>query len=254
MHVAGERRALDEQALAAALERHNCGDVTLEVRPSVTSTNDLVNRPAGTWALLTADEQVAGRGRAGRQWSSPWAAGIAMSLWVPLDAVRCPLSALPLVAGLGARDALADLGAAALLKWPNDVLLDDRKVGGILVQLHPDGAVVGIGVNTDVAEHELPTPQATSLRLAGVDAAREDVIAAIAAAVRTRVTAEADWVADYRSASATIGRDVRVELVGGGEVVGTCTDVSVDGALLLACAEGEVTITVGDVHHLRSTG
>jgi BirA family biotin operon repressor/biotin-[acetyl-CoA-carboxylase] ligase len=119
-----------------------------------TSTNELARGLAAAGAphgtLVTADYQSAGRGRQGRTWTAPAGRALLLSLIVrELD----PL--LPLRAGL----AVADLaGAAARVKWPNDVLLDGRKIAGVLVEGRPqeDWAVIGIGVNVALDLAEMP--------------------------------------------------------------------------------------------------
>jgi BirA family biotin operon repressor/biotin-[acetyl-CoA-carboxylase] ligase len=119
-----------------------------------TSTNELARQlatagaPHGT--LVTTGFQTAGRGRQGRRWVAPPGRALLLSV-----VVRDPDPLLPLRAGL----AVADLaGRGALVKWPNDVLLDERKVAGVLVEARPQEgwAVVGIGVNAAFAPDELP--------------------------------------------------------------------------------------------------
>ena len=121
---------------------------------ATTSTNDRARELAGTGAphgtLVTAEEQTAGRGRQGRTWIAPAGSSLLLSL-----VLRETDPLLPLRAGL----AVADLaGAAALVKWPNDVLLDGRKVAGVLVEARPQEgwAVLGIGVNAALDIGELP--------------------------------------------------------------------------------------------------
>ena len=121
---------------------------------TTTSTNDRARELAGTGAphgtLVTAEEQTAGRGRQGRTWVAPAGSSLLLSL-----VLRETDPLLPLRAGL----AVADLaGAAALVKWPNDVLLDGRKVAGVLVEARPQEgwAVLGIGVNAALDIGELP--------------------------------------------------------------------------------------------------
>ena len=174
-----------------------------------------------------------------------------MSVWVPMFDVRCTLSAVPLVVGLAACDALGEHGVDVALKWPNDVLVGQRKLGGILVQAHGDGVVIGIGINTDLTSDELPTPVSTSLAIEGAVVAREELIAAVTHHVAARVTSLGEWAPDYRRRSATLGRDVRIQIADGGEVTGRCVDVRGDGALLLETFDGARAVTVGDVHHLR---
>src|SRR5882672_5073771 len=102
--------------------------------------------------LLLADEQTAGRGRRGRRWHSAPGAGLTFSLAVALRRPLRELAALPLVAGVAVARALHSLGVArAALKWPNDLVVDGAKLGGILVETRMQGgaslAVIGIGIN-----------------------------------------------------------------------------------------------------------
>lgn len=132
----------------------------LEVVTTIPSTNAELVRRAETQsvdgAVLAAEAQTAGRGRRGREWLSPFGRNLAVSLGVAIDRPPAQVGALGLAVGLGVHDALTDLGAPGVqLKWPNDVLLDGRKVAGILVelvQLSPIvEVVVGIGVNVGCA-------------------------------------------------------------------------------------------------------
>ncbi len=121
---------------------------------ATTSTNDRARELAGAGAphgtLVTADEQSAGRGRQGRAWSAPAGDALLMSV-----VVREPLDLLPLAAAVAVAQVC---GPAARIKWPNDVLIDDRKVAGILAEGRPQEgwAVVGIGVNVAVNVADLP--------------------------------------------------------------------------------------------------
>jgi BirA family biotin operon repressor/biotin-[acetyl-CoA-carboxylase] ligase len=123
-------------------------------------------------AVVVAEEQTAGRGRAGRSWTSEKSTGIYCSVLVrpPISPVQAPL--LTLVAGLAARDAAAeDLAALPDIRWPNDLLVDGRKFCGILTEMHaePDRvhfAVVGIGINVNQTKMpEQLADTATSLRI-----------------------------------------------------------------------------------------
>ncbi|MFZ0636699.1 MAG: biotin--[acetyl-CoA-carboxylase] ligase, partial [Candidatus Acidiferrales bacterium] len=140
----------------------------------VESTNDIAMRlgdegePHG--ALVIAEEQTAGRGRAGRSWTSEKSAGIYCTVLLRPAISPVQASLLTLVAGLAARDAVAEeLDSAPDIRWPNDLLVGGRKFCGILTEMHaePDRvhyAVVGIGIN--VNQTRIPAdlaPNATSL-------------------------------------------------------------------------------------------
>ena len=239
------------------------------------STNDeLLARATGAEAsewpslsLVATDTQTAGRGRLGRIWTAPPASSLAASL---LLRPRLPLTAygwLPLLAGLAMTRTLRGAGAAATLKWPNDVLIGGRKVCGILAELLPDasGVVIGSGVNLTLGEEDLPVPTATSLRLEGVETTADAVLAGytteVAALLAAFEAAEGDAAgsglrAAVTEACDTIGRAVRVELPSRGHLVGTAVGLDPDGRLLVQDEKTEpgrdaVAVAAGDVTHLR---
>jgi BirA family biotin operon repressor/biotin-[acetyl-CoA-carboxylase] ligase len=194
--------------------------------------------PHGT--AVTADEQTAGRGRQGRGWSTPPGSALAVSL-----VLRDPAPLLSLRAGL----AVADLaGATALVKWPNDVLVEGRKVAGVLVEGRPQErwAVLGIGVNAALDLTELPeelraTAGTLGLRPAELPRALDVLLAALAARLEEEPEAT---LAALRERDALAGRRVRWE---GGE--GTGAGIAADGALLVRDAGGTVhALAAGEVH------
>lgn len=235
----------------------------VEVREAGSTNTDLMEAlGAGAWphlSVLVARRQTSGRGRAGRTWETPGPGALTCS--VVLRPGEAPASWAPLLVGLAVRRAVAPW-VAVRLKWPNDIVIDEppvsgwgwgRKVGGVLCELHPTGAVVaGIGVNCQQAE--LPVPWAASI--AGVAGTAPTVLALLEGlGVALRATL-ADWWASpeavrarYTAACATLGEEVRVELPGAGEVCGRATAVDDDGALLL---DGSVRVTVGDVVRVRA--
>ncbi|HEY8589263.1 MAG TPA: biotin--[acetyl-CoA-carboxylase] ligase [Naasia sp.] len=265
------------------LPRSSAIAARLDILERAGSTNDELRRAAagphaGRWpsfSVIATDTQTAGRGRLGRTWSAPPGTALAASLLLRTDLGPSALGWLPLIAGLAMSRALTGLGAAAELKWPNDILIGGRKVCGILAELIPGGVIVGTGVNLTLREEQLPVPTATSLALAGVDASADAVLAAYLAEMRgelaafesARGDADASGVRDrVRAACGTLGRAVRVELPTGGALVGTATDLDADGRLLFSPAPAGaggpagsdnaqpskmVAVTAGDVTHLR---
>ena len=163
--------------------------------------------------------------------------------------------------------ALTAAGYDARVKWPNDILLDqDRKVGGILVERveTPDGpaAIVGVGINVAMTAEELPVETATSLAVAAPGAPdRTQVLIDAVTAIREGYdmwqaggdAAKARLATSYRSHCATLGRDVRVELPGGGEMTGRAVDVDDDGRLVVETPSGPERVGAGDVVHVRPT-
>ncbi|MEU4416409.1 biotin--[acetyl-CoA-carboxylase] ligase [Nocardia salmonicida] len=237
----------------------------IDVVESTGSTNaDLVARaadPSADRQALLAEEQVSGRGRHARAWVSPPRAQISLSILVRLPGIDpTALGWLPLLTGIAVVDALrGTAGISPELKWPNDVLLDGRKLAGILAEVATTGispaVVVGIGMNVDLDESELPVPHATSLTLAGArDVDRTALVAAILTEFARRFTAweragweTADLMAEYRERCATIGIEVRAELPGGTVLTGVAAGVDDTGRLLI----GERAVSAGDVSHLR---
>jgi len=123
------------------------GDWTLHEHAEVTSTNLIAaNLPA--WHAVRADRQTAGRGRFQRSWISD-AGGLWLSAVVPVETNSPAWRMLPLAAGLAVCEALHTTGVCQLrLRWPNDILVGDRKLAGLLIdQFRPGQAVVGVGIN-----------------------------------------------------------------------------------------------------------
>ncbi|GAB4583440.1 biotin--[acetyl-CoA-carboxylase] ligase [Nocardia sp. IFM 10818] len=260
-----DRPALDIERLRreSAAERFFSG---VDVVESTGSTNaDLVARAADSdldRLVLIAEAQEHGRGRHERHWVSPPRAQIAMSLLVRVRGIDpAVLGWLPLLTGVAVVDAVrAVTGVKAVLKWPNDVLVDGRKLAGILAEIAavgPDPAVVvGVGLNVSLTEAELPVPHATSLSLSGAaDIDRTELAAAIMREFGRRFTAwEAvrwdivDLAAAYRERCSTIGTQVRAELPGGEILTGIATGVDENGRLLV----GDRAVSAGDVTHLRA--
>ena len=253
------RKNLQNAEITAELARLGCEWVSVHVLDQVESTNDeavarMSHVSLGQAVVVTADEQVAGRGRLDRQWSSPWAAGIALTISCARDDVSGAPTSVPLRAGRAVVAALESMSIPVALKWPNDVVtLDDpmRKLGGILVQLIDDVFVIGIGLNVSLVEEELPTASATSLHLMGhSDVSREELIARIIAALNVELVQDA-WIDRYRESCRTLGTDVRISRVGQSVVEGKGFDISDSGALMVKTEHGVVEVSMGDVEHLR---
>ena len=262
-----DRPPLSAARLTAALCR---GGLWREIRvvESTSSTNADVRTAAEDGAheglVVIAEQQQAGRGRLDRVWESPARAGVLMSMLVRPDvpAARWPL--LPLltaVAVVEAVRAVAELPAR--VKWPNDVLVDGAKLGGILLERAASGAaIVGIGVNVTTRADELPVETATSVQLAGGVSDRESLAKEILRAFERRYAAyvAASGAAEsvlpaYRELCETLGRDVVVLLPDGASVRGIATAVDEGGMLVVRQPDGvERSWSAGDVVHVRGEG
>jgi BirA family transcriptional regulator, biotin operon repressor / biotin---[acetyl-CoA-carboxylase] ligase len=211
---------------------------------ATTSTNDraraLADAGAPHGTLVTAGAQSAGRGRQGRTWVAPPGRALLLSLLL-----RSYDPLLPLRAGL----AVADLaGVAARVKWPNDVLLADRKLAGVLVEARPRSgwAVLGIGVNVAVDPDELPPDvRATASTLGRPPAALEETLDELLAHLEARLAEPAaECLAELRTRDALLGRPVSWA---GGK--GTGDGIDDAGSLVVRLADGSrVVIGAGEVH------
>jgi len=242
------------------------GPWIVDVVDATGSTNaDVADRAragASAWQALVAGEQTAGRGRLTRTWSSPQGTSISLSVLLRPTRPVSEWGLLPLITGLGVARAVESLGARAVLKWPNDVLLpadDERKVCGILAEVvsgPTPGVVVGMGVNIGQARDEFPVETATSLRLVGVTVTRPQVVTAVLEQLAGLYESwdSYGWAAikdSYSSSCVTLGRTVRVELPDGTAVLGTASSITDDGRLLVMTTSGPRAFAAGDVHHLR---
>ena len=210
--------------------------------------------PHGT--LVTAAGQTAGHGRQGRSWVTPAGRALACSL-----VLREPPRLLPMLAALAVAD-VADRfdarGRAASIKWPNDVLLDGRKVAGILAEGRPQEGwvVLGIGINVAVDENAFPPELrdvATSLGRTAADV--EPVLAALLERLAQWLATTPEAAMDaYRARDALAGREIRW---GAPERHGTANGVADDGRLRVRTADGgdEELLDAGEVHlGTRSAG
>jgi BirA family biotin operon repressor/biotin-[acetyl-CoA-carboxylase] ligase len=261
------RGPLDGDRLAAASEL--TPDLAFELLSEAPSTNEVAAERARAGAheglVVVADHQSSGRGRLDRTWQTPPGTAVTFSLLLRPTVPPASWPWLPLLVGHNVAKALVALGYDASVKWPNDVLLDaDRKVAGILVERveTPTGpaAIVGVGINVGMSAEELPVPTATSLAVAGTDVPdRTSVLLGVVAAVREGYDmwqaggeqGTARLAASYRAQCATLGRDVRVELPGSGELLGRATDIDDDGRLVVETAAGTERVGAGDVIHVR---
>lgn len=145
---------------------------------------DAAGQPPGT--VIVAEEQTAGRGRLGRKWHSERGLGLYFSVVLDLSLSSDTLPALTLALGLAAREAIQQVaGVASDLRWPNDVLIGDKKCAGILVELQEATAIAGVGVNVNHASFpDDIAGLATSLRLAtGREQSREDLLEKLLASI-----------------------------------------------------------------------
>jgi BirA family transcriptional regulator, biotin operon repressor / biotin---[acetyl-CoA-carboxylase] ligase len=258
---------LDEARIRERLPQASIGMLrNLEVHESLESTSDRLlaigDLPAGRFDACLAEFQSAGRGRRGRHWVAPFASGLCLSInWSFRDAPAM-LGALSLAAGVAALRALGRLEFRRLsLKWPNDILCGDSKLGGILIDLRGEAAgpayvVVGIGINVRLpraARERLAADGVEAVDLAALGRApMRNELAAVLIAELVQALVEfgarglAAFAEEWQAADALSGRPVRV-LHGGQPLEGLARGVDGDGALLLDVDGARRRILTGEV-------
>jgi BirA family biotin operon repressor/biotin-[acetyl-CoA-carboxylase] ligase len=247
----------------AAVDSGLWRDVEVVERTQSTNADIGARARAGEAAglVLFAEEQSAGRGRLDRRWEAPARSSLLLSCLLRPAPPTGTWTLLPFVCGVAVAEAVRAVGGLdADLKWPNDVLVGGRKLGGILVERVESAVVLGIGVNVSLRDSELPVPGATSVALAGGVADREmlgkEVLRALAR--RYATWSDADGAPEailpaYREICATIGRVVTVHLPGGEQVSGRVAAVDDGGRLVLVRPDGaQSAVSAGDVVHVRA--
>jgi len=253
-----DRRAFERLLTTRRLGR------TLIARAETPSTNDLAWEALATGAtdgtVVVSDAQPAGRGREGRAWHLKPGKGLALSLVLHQGCDRRQAGVVPLVAGLALARGLERLGVTAALKWPNDLLVEGRKLSGILCEGRrladgSDAAVIGVGVNVSQQRDDFPSElreAATSLALEGCRAPREAVAAAFLGAleplwVELQGQSRAPLLAAWTRRASFWGATVTVR-TSAGPVTGIARGLSPDGGLVLGLADGtETVVLAGDL-------
>jgi BirA family transcriptional regulator, biotin operon repressor / biotin---[acetyl-CoA-carboxylase] ligase len=220
---------------------------------------DLARAGAPEGVVVVADHQTAGRGRLGRTWEAPPGSSLLMTVLLrpALDASRLHL--VTMAVALAAADACAEVaGFAPDLKWPNDLVVQDRKLAGILAEAGfegnaPQWVVVGIGLNVNWPADlppELSGIAVAANHLAGHAVDRERLLVQLLDGLARHYSSLDSVAQDYRRRCATIGRDVRVELPAE-TLAGRAVDVDDAGRLVVDTGDDVRAVTVGDVVHVR---
>ncbi|MDX6373764.1 MAG: BirA family transcriptional regulator [Nocardioidaceae bacterium] len=252
-----------DPAARPPLDAERLPDHQVEVVEEAGSTNALVaeraqaDGPEGL--VIVAEHQTAGRGRLDRTWETPARSALTFSVLLRPTAAAATWPWIPLLTGYEVGKALRAAGFDATVKWPNDVLIGERKVAGILVERveTPQGpaAVVGVGVNVGMTSDELPVADATSLAVEGEAPDRTELLGLLldtlwegyVAWQEGGEAATSRLAASYAAACSTVGRQVRVDLPSGEALTGTATGVDPSGRLVV---DG-TAVSAGDVVHVR---
>jgi len=261
---------LSAETISRALSTRRLGRAAVffeQIGSTNDAAHDLARGGAGDGLLVVADEQTAGRGRQGRSWWAPGGTCLLMSLVLRPALPLALAGQLTMCLGLGAVEGIsAQTGAAAVLKWPNDLLLAGRKLGGMLTELDTSGgqlnyAVLGLGLNVNVSFDPpvAPEPLAESATSLMTETGREIDRPALLSAIlgRTEIWYERTLRGEppheaWAQRLDTLNRRVTVSMIGS-RLAGVATGVTPEGALLVR-DDGGITHTVwsGDVTTLRS--
>lgn len=240
-------------------ERERTGSTNADLRALA---DDRVGWPH--LSVLMTRHQTAGRGRLDRSWVAPEGAALAVSVLLRRLPAIPERGWIPLLAGA----AMADAVAAAIgdhdvaVKWPNDVLVDGRKICGILAEASGAGVIVGAGVNTAMTAEQLPVPTATSFAVVDATVDEDALLAAYISGVDRLLAlllAGGDAVSSglheiVSSRCSTLGGPVRVVLPGDRTLEGTATGIDREGRLLVVADGVEHAVGAGDVVHVRRSG
>jgi len=240
--------------------------LTVQVYTSVDSTNQearrLILQGLGQGTVIVADTQTAGRGRLGRHWESPQGTGIWFSLILEPGVSLQETSQYSFVMAVAVAEGIRQAtGLDAVVKWPNDVLLDGKKICGILLELVAEMTqvhqlIVGIGINANQKITDFPPEvqaKATSLAIAaGRSVQRADVLCAVLRAVEVncQLLQQQGFAAirdKWTALSCVVGQAVRVVRQGDTLLTGIAEGLDLDGALLVRTAQGVERVLAGDV-------
>ena len=243
-------------------------DLQIEVLASTPSTNaDLRARipHLSSPVLLAAENQTAGRGRAGRSWNSAIGDSLCFSLAWPFEGAIHRLTGLPLAVGVAVANALQQSGWPVQLKWPNDLLLDGAKLGGVLIESAIDHhvktgsriwAVIGVGINVHPNAQRDATIDYPTACLSSQALDRNNLLAKLADAlcemcVEFNLHGLRPFIDRWHELHAY--QDQQVLLHESGKLLhqGIARGINADGCLLLDTADAHMTISAGDIS-LRS--
>ena len=264
---------LDEQSILSSLHTHALGRHLL-ILPEVSSTNahalTLTHTPVPHGTAVIAEHQTAGRGRLNRTWFSPPGLNLYTSIILNPPPHFERISWIPLIAGLAITDSIyLQTSLPVSLKWPNDLLCDDKKIGGILCEGISHGnkeqvVVVGIGINVHMRKEDFPLnlqQASTSLAMVSQATVNRNILLA------SFLNAFEHWYDlllkgpithihhTYMARCETIGRKVLIQLTNQEEFVAIGHTIGEDGSLHVCLkdtpSEGIRVIHSGDVTHLR---
>jgi BirA family biotin operon repressor/biotin-[acetyl-CoA-carboxylase] ligase len=206
--------------------------------------------------VLVANYQSDGKGRLDREFIAAPSAALLFSLYKKVTRPRDEWNFIALLTALSITEALTDLDRNITLsiKWPNDILVNDKKVAGLLCQGENDGVIVGVGLNVGMQETELPVPTATSLYLEKFSQLdRNEILKRILRSFNENFEAwheqgSAPFISQYENLCSSLNRDIQIIWPAGDSQATQATGISIRGELIL---NDGVLVNSADVLHLR---
>ena len=251
---------MNQHSLKKTLSKLNIGE--LRYFDSISSTNDealaWATQGAPDLSLVIADEQTAGRGRLNRKWFTPKETALAFSLILRPSSLT-PLARTVGLAALSIADSCSKLGLAPRIKWPNDILLNCKKVAGILIETvwsgnDVDSLVIGMGVNVQKESvppaERLQFPATSMVDELGHEVDREMLLQDILSAFITRrpQMGSADFLKSWEDLLAFRGEQVQAKTSDADLITGELAGLEEDGSLRLRDEHGKsITVRFGDV-------
>jgi BirA family biotin operon repressor/biotin-[acetyl-CoA-carboxylase] ligase len=253
MGIDAPRAPLDQSRITAALSRYwrvSVVDLTASTQDDLSKKITAGDGTSGD--VIVANYQSAGRGRLDRSFLAPPSTALLFSIYLNPERSRDDWGFIPLLAGFSIAHTLGKIGANVSIKWPNDLLIEENKVGGIISTAVGEGVIVGIGINISTSTTELPVENATSLAIAGVTKLdRNFLLPLLLNAFEmdfTQWDQGESFLAKYSQLSATQGREVTIAGSSESTIRSHALSFDEQGRLHL---EGGQIVTVGDVIHLR---
>jgi BirA family biotin operon repressor/biotin-[acetyl-CoA-carboxylase] ligase len=239
--------------IAAITERLN-GYWRVKIADEIPSTQSEIKKlNPKNWDLLAAEFQSAGRGRLDRTFEAAKSASLLFSFYIEPTRSKEDWGFIPLIAGASVARTINNLSDSDKYscKWPNDILVGDKKIAGLLAEAFGDGIIIGIGINVTLNGNDLPTPFASSIYLQSDLTLDRNYLLAEFCNEFKKVFEEWDsgsnLITYYSEISSTLNTRVRV-IQPSGEKTGVALKISQSGALILDTGD---QITVGDLVHLR---
>jgi BirA family biotin operon repressor/biotin-[acetyl-CoA-carboxylase] ligase len=248
------RAPLDKSTIASLTSQYwrvSVVDLTTSTQEDLAEL--VSSKSAQTGEVIVTEFQSAGRGRLERSFNADPLSALLFSLYISPKRSRSDWGFLGHLAALTMHEVVsADLPIKTKLKWPNDILIGDKKVAGLLAQATDVGVIIGIGLNVGMTIEELPVESATSLAIANSkELNRNLILSKFLNEFKSKFEEwdqGKDFVDGYSEVCATLGREIQIEVVGRENRIGIAKSVNKFGALLL---DDGFEVSVGDVVHLR---